>query len=116
MLPAGLPTLSQKIARVVSSTSASMSAARSLAAKRALDAVVFQRVGEERMRSAVKLRRRDDRAAAVGERQKSVGERRLAGGDAKRRRAALERGDAALEDVDSRIGDAAVTKARVVRG
>ena len=50
-----------------------------------LDAVAAQRVGEQRVGGAVELRRRDDVAAAVGEREEGVGERRLAGGDARAR-------------------------------
>ena len=33
-----------------------------------LDAVAAQRVGEQRVRGAIELRRRDDAAAAIGER------------------------------------------------
>ena len=84
MLPAGLPIDSQNTARVVSSISGAMSSARSLAREPRLDAVALQRVGEQRVRRAVELRRRDDAAAAIGERQEGVGERRLAGRDGER--------------------------------
>ena len=35
-------------------------------------------MGEQRVRGSIELRRRDDAAAAIGERQKGVGERGLA--------------------------------------
>ena len=54
------------------------------------DAVAPERVGEQRMRRAVELRRRDDASAAIGESQKGVVERRLTGGHSKRGDAALE--------------------------
>ena len=77
-----------------------------------LDAVAPQRVGEQRVRRAIELRRRDDAAAAIGERQKGVGERGLARRDGERRDPAFEQRDALLQYVGRRIGDPAVAKAR----
>src|SRR5271169_4948165 len=65
-------------------------------------------MGEQRVRRAVELRRRNDASAAIGESQKGVVERRLTGGHSEGGDAALELRDAFLQNVGRRIGDAAV--------
>ena len=110
-LPAGLPIDSQNdgARRFVDQRREVLGALASGEAR--LDPVAAQRMGEQGVGRAVQRRRRDDRAAAVGERQEGVGERGLAGGDGERARAAFEQRDALLEDLGRRIGDAAVAEA-----
>ena len=79
MLPAGLPMLSQKTARVLSSISFSIASAASLVGEADRDALARQDMREQRVRRAVELRHRDDVAAQVGEVDDRVIERRLTG-------------------------------------
>src|SRR5450631_4126509 len=60
------------------------------------------------MRGAVELRRRNNVAAAIGERENGVIERRLPRRCAERRDPAFEQGYALLQNIDGRIADAAV--------
>ena len=60
MLPAGLPTLSQKTARVLSSISFSIAAGAVGFGKAHRDALARQHVREQRVGGAVELRHRDD--------------------------------------------------------
>ena len=99
ILPAGLPTLSQKMARVLSSISFSIASGWSDSANRTVMPWLGSKWREQRVGGAVKLRHRDDVAAHLGEVEHRVVERRLPAGDAQRIEAAFERGDAALEHV-----------------
>ncbi len=67
-------------------------------------------MGQQSMACAVKFRRRDDRAAAIGERQQRVIQRRLALGHAQRTDPAFQRRYALLQDVDGGISDPTVPK------
>ncbi len=76
-----------------------------------LDVGAPQRMGEQRVRRAVELRRRDDASSTIGERQEGGRERGLAGGQSQRGDASLEHGDAFLEHLDGRVRDPAVPEA-----
>ena len=72
------------------------------------DALARQHVAEQRVRGAVKLRHRDDVAAAVGEIDESKMQRGLSGRHRERADAAFELGDALFEHRGGRVGDPAV--------
>ena len=80
MLPAGLPTLSQKNARVLSSISFSIAAGWSLSAKRTVTPELGQHVREQRVGGAVELRDGDDIGAELGDVEHGVVQRRLSAG------------------------------------
>ena len=109
MLPAGLPTLSQKTARVWSSISFSIASGAIRRREADGDALVRQQVGEQRVGGAVELRNRDDVAAQLGEVERPrsgppPGPRLTH----KRVDSSLERGDAPLQHRGGRVADAGV--------
>ena len=77
-----------------------------------MDPVAPQRMGEQRVRRAVELRRRDDAAAAIGERQKGIGQCGLAGRNGERGDTAFKQSESLLQNIGRRIGDPTVAKAR----
>ena len=112
MLPAGLPMDSQKTAAVVSSISASRDSGRSSTAKRTVDALLGQDMGEQGVGGAVELGGGHDGRARRGDVAHRVPHRGHARGQCQSAHAAFERRHALLEHVDGGVVDPVVVKTR----
>jgi len=85
------------------------------AAKRLRIARIDERLRKERPSAAVKISRRNDVVAGLGEVQHRIGGGRLARGDRQSRSAAFQRRDAGLERVPGWVLDAGVDVAQLLK-
>ena len=111
-LPAGLPTDSQKIARVFASINFSNEAGSRWSANFTVRPYCGKRVREQVVGAAVERGGADHVLAGLGDGLKRVGDGRLTGGQRQRADPALECRDALLEHVGGRVHDARVDVAR----